>query len=504
MDEYLSASANRAVDAAARWARRTAASEVRLEHLLLGVADQEESLGASLLESHGLSLSNIQSIFGVQTVDEPLFTGPLPPRSSALRDVLNHARDYSNNRQANELTGTDALLLALLDSPLGAALSDRGFDTAAMRRPLMGSRIVDDQPLATEFNTLEISDPTDSVDIYRIVDACCNRAREGLRVLEDFARFGRDDAFLANELKSLRHDLQSALDRLPRQALLASRDTDHDVGTQLSTEREWSRTAPIDVVAANFKRTQEALRSIEEFGKLEGRAFAEPVEAMRYRLYTLERAVLLGLESHARLKGVVLYVLVSSEGCPGGLEWTVEQALGGGAQVVQLREKSVPDRELLERAHRICRVVRSAGALFIMNDRPDIARLVDADGVHVGQEELPVKEARRVVGPHALVGVSTHSIEQARQAVLDGASYIGVGPTFPSSTKQFGEFPGVELIQAVHREIRLPAFAIGGIDADRVDSVLAAGARRVAVSGAVAGAADPRQAAALLRHKLGF
>ena len=108
-----------------------------------------------------------------------------------------------------------------------------------------------------------------------------------------------------------------------------------------------------------------------------------------------------------------------------------------------------------------------------MNDRPDLAVLAGADGVHVGQEELSVKDARRIVGPSALVGVSTHSIQQARAAVLDGANYIGVGPTFPSGTKTFAAFTGVELLQAVQAEIRLPAFAIGGVTAANLPQVLA-------------------------------
>jgi thiamine-phosphate pyrophosphorylase len=137
-----------------------------------------------------------------------------------------------------------------------------------------------------------------------------------------------------------------------------------------------------------------------------------------------------------------------------------------------------------------------------MNDRPDLARLADADGVHVGQDELSVQDARRIVGPRALVGVSTHSIEQARQAVLDGASYIGVGPTFPSQTKSFQEIPGLEFVRQVHAEIHLPAFVIGGVTRDRIDSVAAAGARRVAVSAAVCNAEDPREAAAALRERL--
>ena len=133
--------------------------------------------------------------------------------------------------------------------------------------------------------------------------------------------------------------------------------------------------------------------------------------------------------------------------------------------------------------------------LFIMNDRPDVAALAQADGVHLGQCEISVKDARSIVGPKVLVGVSTHSIEQARRAVLDGANYLGVGPTFPSATKQFSHYPGVELLRAVAAEIRLPAFAIGGISRDNLGEVLAAGFTRIAVSSAVVAAADPARAA---------
>jgi thiamine-phosphate pyrophosphorylase len=131
-----------------------------------------------------------------------------------------------------------------------------------------------------------------------------------------------------------------------------------------------------------------------------------------------------------------------------------------------------------------------------MNDRPDLARLAEADGVHVGQDELPVKEARRIVGPDALIGVSTHNLEQVRQAVLDGASYIGVGPTFPSGTKHFEEFPGLDFVRQATTETSLPAFVIGGVTLENVGTAVAAGARRVAVSQAICKADDPRRAAA--------
>src|SRR4029077_19739139 len=115
-----------------------------------------------------------------------------------------------------------------------------------------------------------------------------------------------------------------------------------------------------------------------------------------------------------------------------------------------------------------------AGALFIMNDRPDLALLTDADGVHVGQEELSVREARRIMGPSRLVGVSTHTLEQARQAVLDGADYIGVGPVFSSTTKAFAHLAGLDLVRQVAAEITLPAYAIGGIGLENIEALLSA------------------------------
>src|SRR5207248_117972 len=142
-------------------------------------------------------------------------------------------------------------------------------------------------------------------------------------------------------------------------------------------------------------------------------------------------------------EGARLYVLLSGETCAAALDWTIAEAAAGGAHVIQLREKGLRDRELLARARQVRRWTRQAGVLFILNDRPDLARLCEADGVHLGQDDLPVKEARRVLGPDALVGVSTHTIEQVRQAVLNGASYIGVGPCFPSRTKTFEDLAGL-------------------------------------------------------------
>jgi thiamine-phosphate pyrophosphorylase len=139
---------------------------------------------------------------------------------------------------------------------------------------------------------------------------------------------------------------------------------------------------------------------------------------------------------------------------------------------------------------------------MIINDRPDIAVLSSADGVHVGQEELSVADVRAIVGPKRLIGVSTHSIEQARQAVLDGADYIGCGPTFPTSTKEFSRYPGLEFLVEVSAEISLPGFAIGGINRQRLSEVLETGVGRIAVSSALDQAEDPFDEAEQLLQRL--
>jgi thiamine-phosphate pyrophosphorylase len=184
------------------------------------------------------------------------------------------------------------------------------------------------------------------------------------------------------------------------------------------------------------------------------------------------------------------------------LEWTIQEAAAGGAHMIQLREKNLSDRELLERAWQVRRWTQKAKVLFLLNDRPDLARLAEADGVHLGQDDLSVKDARRILGPNALIGVSTHNMSQLRQAILDGANYLGVGPTFASGTKSFAELPGLDYVRRALAETSLPAFVIGGVNRDTIAAAIAAGARRVAVSQAICQADDPRAAAAELRQIL--
>ena len=169
---------------------------------------------------------------------------------------------------------------------------------------------------------------------------------------------------------------------------------------------------------------------------------------------------------------------------------------------LRARALAAADRGLLKLAREVRRMTRDAGVLFIVNDRPDIARLAEADGVHLGQDDMPLSDARRIVGGNALIGVSTHNVEQVRRAVLEGASYLGVGPTFPSRTKIFAEIPGLDFVRQALAETSLPAFVLGGVNLDNLPEVLSLGCKRVAVSHAICAAENPRQVAGLMRKML--
>ena len=174
--------------------------------------------------------------------------------------------------------------------------------------------------------------------------------------------------------------------------------------------------------------------------------------------------------------------------------------LAGGARLLQLRLKEAPPRELLRVAEAIRPRARVAGALFLVNDRPDVARAVDADGVHLGQDDLPVAAARRILGPGCLIGVSTHDVEQARGAEVAGADYVAIGPVYPTTSKPGALSPrGLELVRAVRGTVSLPLVAIGGITPDNAPAVRAAGADSVAMISALVRAAD---VAATVRHAI--
>lgn len=507
MQPLFTPGAQRVRQLAAGIARHCASEQIDAEHLLWALA-LDESRAWEILAAHRISRERIREWLPLPLPDE------VPPAahddaealpvSETLDAVYVEARRQVALLGRHVEVGTEHLLLGLaaVDSPVKTLLGEHGLSPVS--ESLHGSDVGAAQHPLPEKVRLALAPPPvgENADLYRILDAAANRTREGLRVLEDYARFHADDRHLTEVLKSWRHHLAGALSRLDGRALVSCRDTRNDVGTTVHTAREASRESLADVVRASCKRVQEATRTLEEYGKLVSPEFAAAMGELRYSGYTIEKALVTTLESRDRLADFRLYLLVTQAQCPGGAGPMIRAALAEGVRVVQVREKSMPDRELVDWGKRVREWTAQAGALFIMNDRPDLAVLTDADGVHVGQDELSVHDARKIVGPHRLIGVSTHDLDQARGAVLDGADYIGIGPVFASKTKAFASQAGLEFVRQVSREITLPGFAIGGIDEHNVDQVVAAGARRVAVSSAIAASDDPARVTRALLQAL--
>lgn len=524
----LSPAVERAAEAARQHAERHGGGPVRSHHWVLGLLSEDEGKPTLLLEKLGVSISAFRSAVEASPAE---FTALLQEA------LLTASQELAILLRGDATLTTDFVLLATLDADpaLRGLAAEHGIRVETIRRTLLSPDIEMPQfaepaeepkpspppakPVAevpvrrtpgdfptsplTPFSSGEKGTSTDDRGTAaRIVDANLNRAREALRVVEDYCRFGRNDRFLAESLKQLRHRLASAAERLSSRELLAARDTLGDVGTTIATASEYHRESGSAVAAANLKRLQEALRSIEEHGKVLDAEFSRAIEPLRYEAYTLERAIHRGGDAHSRLATARLYLLLAAESCRHGLERTIFEAAAGGVDIVQLREKSLIDTVLLERARLVRCWTREAGVLFVINDRPDIARLVEADGVHLGQDDLPVAAARQIVGPDVFIGVSTHDLGQVRAAILDGADLIGIGPTFPSTTKAFSQFAGLAFVKEVAEETSLPAFVLGGVNRDNLQNVLQAGGRRVAVSAAITQADNPRQATAELKSIL--
>jgi thiamine-phosphate pyrophosphorylase len=321
--------------------------------------------------------------------------------------------------------------------------------------------------------------------LYRILDANLNRAREALRVLEDVARFHHDDAGAAARLKKARHALDERARPLLRE-LLRARDSLGDVGRD--GDRNVERPRPLgEIVAANAKRAGEALRTIEEIAKGRLAELSREAHRRRFELYALEKEL---ADPAARLKAARLYVLLDPSVTSRPLPRVAALAVRGGADVLQLRQKPRVDLGL-------AKAIRAAvpGALFIVNDRPDVALASGADGVHLGLEDMPLADACKLgVG---IVGATSHSLAEARRARAQGADYVSCGPMFATAQKPHLAPKGFSYLAGL-KKLGLPFFCIGGITRDNATPQLV----RAAVCAGVIAAPDVAAAARAIRAKL--
>ena len=319
--------------------------------------------------------------------------------------------------------------------------------------------------------------------VRRILDANLDRAREGLRIVEEWCRFGLNSTQLSGECKQLRQEVAS----WHSPELRMARDTPGDPGTELTHPQEQQLASLQSLLQANFCRVEEAMRVLEEYGKLYHPEMGGAFKQMRYRVYTLESG-LMGYQRRALLSRSHLYLVTSPSE---DLFSVVEAAIEGGLTLVQYRDKTTDDGLRVQQAQKLCQICHQYGALFIMNDRVDLALAVDADGVHLGQEDIPITTARQLLGPQRLIGRSTTNSEELQRAIQEGADYVGVGPVHETPTKVGKAAAGLDYVRYAAAHASIPWFAIGGIDVNNVNDVISAGAERVAVVRALMEAEQP-------------
>jgi thiamine-phosphate pyrophosphorylase len=340
--------------------------------------------------------------------------------------------------------------------------------------------------------------------VYRIIDANFNRAREAMRVIEDFCRFALNSASLTERAKQLRHELSAAIGKLDAAQLIAARDSLGDVGAGTTVDNQLHREDLRDCFTAGCKRLTESLRTLTEMTQTLNPEVARTIEKLRFSAYTLEKDIVLFSDTAEKFKPVRLYVIISSS-LPADVFSLTGCCLAGGADCIQLRTKNIDDDKLFALALEFVRICKDAGVLSIINDRVDIAVAAGADGVHLGQSDFPIEQARKLQLAPLIIGKSTHSLKQLHAACEQLPTYVSLGPVFATGTKPGVKPVGLDYVRKSVEELAdtgIGHVAIGGITLDNVESVLKAGAKAIAVCSAITEATDPTAACKILKEKI--
>ena len=344
-----------------------------------------------------------------------------------------------------------------------------------------------------------LQNPND-IRIGQIIDANLDRAREGLRVLEDWARFGigRDD--LVVKLKNFRQ----LLGKHHLKEYKYSRNYTRDTSIGLSHSEQLKRTSISSLISANSARVQEALRVIEEYSRNINIELSSLSSKIRYEIYELE-IKLINCASNKELFEVLLkndlYFITNQNS---NLYELIESVLRGGVKIIQHRFKDGSDFQNLQDAIKIRHLCNKYKALFIINDRIDIALACNADGVHLGQDDIDIKSARRILGFSKLIGISANKRSEIKKAVENGCDYIGIGPVFETPTKKEKKALGIKEIKKISENLSIPFFVIGGIKQENIAILRKNGLRKIAIISELANSVNPEEKAIMMLKELSY
>ena len=334
--------------------------------------------------------------------------------------------------------------------------------------------------------------------IFQIIDANLDRAREGLRVLEDWARFGLGENDYVIKIKNFRQILGKNHKEIYKQ----TRNYIEDQSKGISHQEQLNRKTPEKIISSNAGRVQEALRVVEEFSRLHNYELSKIASEIRYEIYSLE-IELLSLSKCKKLKEILnrnnLYVITDQKE---NLLEVIEEILIAGVKIIQHRFKTGTDKDLLQEAIQIQNLCKRYNALFIINDRVDIALASNADGIHLGQDDLDLNTARKLLGYSKIIGISANNEIDISNAIKKGCDYIGIGPVFATETKKNKKPIGIEKIKTLTKDINIPWFAIGGITKNKISYLKSNGLKKVALISQIMNSEDPKEDAIMILKEL--
>jgi thiamine-phosphate pyrophosphorylase len=333
--------------------------------------------------------------------------------------------------------------------------------------------------------------------VLRILDANFNRCSEGLRVLEEVARFILDNDKLTKKLKKIRHSLSDSYATIET-SLLTSRDSAGDVGTQSSVVSEFERNDLSAIIAANARRVQESLRVLEEFAKLPASPpiDVEGIKQSRFDIYDIERELMSYISRKAKIDRITgVYLILDTAFLNGrSANDVAEQAIEGGVNIIQFRDKQSDKSAILKTAKALKKLCARKNVLFIINNHVDIALACDADGVHLGQSDLPIFDARALLPIGKIVGYTVGSLAEAQLAQDEGADYIAVGSIYTTTSKQNVTVVGCETLRAICAKMSVPIVATGGITFNNAKQLIDTGTNAIAVISVILNEQDVKKA----------
>jgi thiamine-phosphate pyrophosphorylase len=302
----------------------------------------------------------------------------------------------------------------------------------------------------------------------------------------------------------MRHELCHAIDTLCTADLITARNTLEDVGTEIVIKNSATRKNLADSLTAACKRLPEALRAISEAAAAFDSELAGKIEKIRYSAYTLEKDIVTFASPAAKFSKVSLYVIISSS-LPADVLTLTQKCAAGGADCIQLRAKGIDDDRLYAVAREFVDICAHNNVLSIINDRADIAIASGADGVHLGQNDLPVVTARKLSLSPMIIGRSTHTLEQLKTACDEPITYAALGPVYSTGTKPGVEAVGLDYVADAVKYVEgkgIATVAIGGLDTRNIGEVFDLGVSAAAVCSAATGGCDPAEACRALKTEI--